>query len=181
MPPRLLPGSSLPPYTYVPGRAPHPVNDPAGHLHGAPAAPATPLDPGRPRACPAYLRGIDLFNVGFYWEAHEEWERVWHAAGRAGPVADFLKGLIKLAAAGVKVYEGRREGVRRHAQRAAELLGDLSGDDHDHARQFAGASLAMLVATAEAAAADPELLMQRGQTPPCTGLLGEIILEPPAR
>jgi hypothetical protein len=66
--------------------------------------------------------GIDLFNGGCYWEAHETWEALWHAAGRVGPTADFLKGLIKLAAAGVKLREGRPAGLRRHADRARELF-----------------------------------------------------------
>jgi predicted metal-dependent hydrolase len=65
---------------------------------------------------------MDLFNHGYYWEAHEAWESLWHAAGRTGPVADFLKGLIKLAAAGVKVAEGNQDGARSHAKRAAELF-----------------------------------------------------------
>jgi hypothetical protein len=33
-----------------------------------------------------------------------------------------LKGLIKLAAAGVKAREARTDGVRRHARRAAQLF-----------------------------------------------------------
>jgi len=69
-----------------------------------------------------YLFGIDLFNHGFYWEAHEIWEQLWIACGRSGQEADFLKGLIKLAAAGVKVREGRPIGVQRHASRARELF-----------------------------------------------------------
>ncbi len=32
--------------------------------------------------------GVDLFNHGYYWESHEEWESLWHAAGRRGVVAD---------------------------------------------------------------------------------------------
>ena len=63
-----------------------------------------------------------MFNHGFYWEAHEAWEALWHAAGRRGATADFLKGLIKLAAAGVKAREGRAAGVRQHSQRAGELF-----------------------------------------------------------
>jgi hypothetical protein len=60
-----------------------------------------------------------LFNAGYYWEAHECWEALWHAQGRRGPTADLLKGLIKLAAAGVKVRQRQRHGVVTHAQRAA--------------------------------------------------------------
>ena len=37
-------------------------------------------------------------------------------------VADFLKGLIKLAAAGVKSLEEKPTGVTRHTDRAMELL-----------------------------------------------------------
>ncbi len=40
-------------------------------------------------------------------------------AGRVGPRADVIRGLIKLAAAGVKVREGQRHGVETHARRAA--------------------------------------------------------------
>jgi hypothetical protein len=69
-----------------------------------------------------YLYAIDLFNHGYYWEAHEVWEGLWHAAGRKGALADFLKGLIKLAAAGVKIREGRSEGASRHSQRAKALF-----------------------------------------------------------
>jgi uncharacterized protein len=69
-----------------------------------------------------FLRGVELFNAGYYWEAHEVWEGLWHAEGRRGPTADVLKALIKLAAAGVKVREGRENGVRTHAGRAALLF-----------------------------------------------------------
>ena len=47
---------------------------------------------------------------------------IWHAAGRKGPLADLLKGLIHLAAAGVKAREGIANGVARHARRAARTL-----------------------------------------------------------
>ena len=119
---RYCPERPLPPYTYVPGVNPHPTSEERGHSygHGEPAVQALAEDSYRANA--AYLYAIDLFNHGYYWEAHEAWESLWHAAGRAGPTADFLKGLIKLAAAGVKLKEGRMEGVRRHVARAVELL-----------------------------------------------------------
>ncbi len=119
--PRFLPDADFPAYTYVPGRTPHPVSDPAGHMFGEVPQRAELIVDDWPR-CRAYLRGIDLFNHGYYWEAHEDWESLWHAAGRTGSVADFLKGLIKLAAAGVKSLEGSAAGRTRHAARAAELF-----------------------------------------------------------
>src|SRR5262245_30977083 len=120
--PRYCPDRPLPPYSYVPGLNPHPTSDPRGHSFGLHEPPAEPLTESSFRANATYLYAIDLFNHGFYWEAHEAWEALWHAAGRHGSTADFLKGLIKLAAAGVKAREGRAAGVRQHAQRGAELL-----------------------------------------------------------
>ena len=112
----------MPPYSYVTRHFPHPLRDPAGHMAGHVPQPVAPPDPERWRECHEYLHGIDLFNYGYYWEAHEAWESLWHAVGRGGLLGNFLKGLIKLAAAGVKVREGRPLGVARHALRAAELF-----------------------------------------------------------
>lgn len=124
--PRLVPERPLPPYAFVPGRSPHPISDPRGHSYGAKLEPGEPPDPERWRECRAYLYAIDLFNHGYYWEAHEEWEGLWHACGRRGMTADFLKGLIKLAAAGVKLREGQPGGVRDHTHRAAELFAQIA-------------------------------------------------------
>src|SRR5262245_11398070 len=123
--PRLLPERALPPYAYVPGQSPHPVSDPAGHSYGHAPDKPPPLDPARWRDSPAYLYGFDLFNHGYYWEAHEAWESLWHAAGRRGPTATLLKGLIKLAAAGVKTRQGRPDGAHTHASRAQQLFAEL--------------------------------------------------------
>jgi len=98
------------------------MSDERGHSYGRHEPPAQPLDEATCRTNETYGYALDLFNHGFYWEAHETWEALWHAAGRRGPTADFLKGLIKLAAAGVKAREGRAAGVRQHALRGAELL-----------------------------------------------------------
>ena len=120
--PRYWPESSLPPYAFVPGRSPHPVSDPQGHSFGITPAPPKSFTAEEWATSRDYLSGIDLFNHGYYWEAHEAWEVLWHACKRVGPTADFLKGLIHLAAAGVKVHEGRKVGVRNHAKRAAVLF-----------------------------------------------------------
>jgi predicted metal-dependent hydrolase len=74
------------------------------------------------------LHGLDLFNHGYYWEAHEVWEDLWKACGRTGPTACFLKGLIQLAVAGVKVRQARPRAVRDHAHRAAELFEQAGRD-----------------------------------------------------
>jgi hypothetical protein len=126
--PRYVPDRPLPPYTFVPGRSPHPVSDPAGHQYGKPPETPDALDADNWHTNRTYLYGIDLFNHGFYWEAHEAWESLWHRAGRKGPTADFLKALIQLAAAGVKHLEGVPAGVQSHGRRAAELFGAAQGE-----------------------------------------------------
>jgi hypothetical protein len=143
MPPRYAPANLLPPYSYVPGHnLPHPVTDPRGHSYdahaqarGAPNTPATlghlPPDPASRRqtitatlaADPLWLYALDLFNGGWYWESHEAWEGFWNALGRTTSEARFVQGLIHLAAAAVKIREGKPNGVARHTQRARELLG----------------------------------------------------------
>jgi uncharacterized protein len=149
-PVRLVPDRPFPRYSFVPGKSPHPTSDPAGHSYGVTAAPPPPVDPDRWAGSTSYLFGIDLFNGQFYWESHVEWESLWLAAGRKGAVADFLKGLIKLAAAGVKHLEGRPEGVKSHARRAAEVwkgVARSAGAGH-----YMGFSLKGLIDLAEAMA-----------------------------
>jgi hypothetical protein len=147
--PRLAADVPFPPYAFVPGQNPHPESDPAGHSFHKERVPAPPLDPQEWRASPVYLYGLDLFNAGFYWESHVEWESLWLAAGRTGLIADFLKGLIKLAAAGVKHREAKPSGVQGHACRAAELWRSVAGS-LGQAATFCGFPLAQLIALAEA-------------------------------
>jgi hypothetical protein len=117
--PRLLPRRRFPPYAYLPGRYPHPVRDVGGHSYGQ--EPAT-VDAGASLDTEAFRWGADLFNHGYYWEAHEAWEPVWRAADRSEPLALLLKGLILLAATGVKIREGKKAAAVRHARRAAALF-----------------------------------------------------------
>jgi hypothetical protein len=121
-PPRYLPEEPLPPYAFVPGsRWPHPFSDPAGHSYGSVREHSAAADVSDWRKCRALLRGVDLFNHGYYWEAHEAWEGLWHACGRRGTMANLVKGLIQLAVAGVKHRQGMPEAVRTKARRAAQL------------------------------------------------------------
>ena len=87
-------------------------------------------------------RGRELFNRGKFFEAHEEWERLWlHAHG---PRRLFLQGLIQIAAGCHKAYERRdrkgcaalvaaglekisRDGLPRELSEFADGLGRLAG------------------------------------------------------
>jgi predicted metal-dependent hydrolase len=117
-PPRLCPEIPFPEYSYVPGLWPHPQAE-QGNAAVEPLSETISLDW---RSCRAYLRGLDLFNHGYYWEAHEAWEGLWHAARRKGTSADFFKALIQLAVVGVKLRQDRMDGAQTHARRALELL-----------------------------------------------------------
>jgi hypothetical protein len=162
--PRYAPEHELPPYSYVPGLFPHPISDPRGHMFGQRLSPAVLPADAEWRRATEYLAGLDLFNHGYYWEAHEAWEAVWQAVGRSGERGEFLKGLIKLAAAGVKAREGNASGIARHALRSAELFACVAesrgGDD-----RYGGLSLAWLIEHAEEVARDAERLVNPSSAP----------------
>ncbi len=109
----------LPPYTYVPGYAPHPISHPDGHLRDFEL-------PETWSHADHFEWGRRLFNSGYYWEAHEAWEHVWLELGRTSDEAMITKGFIKLAASGVKCREGNAAGAIRHATRSAVLLQSAS-------------------------------------------------------
>lgn len=116
--PRLVPARPFPAYAYLPGRFPHPVRHPLGHSYQA-----------EPEAAPGpdeFAWGVDLFNHGYYWEAHEAWEALWQAAKADPQRRLFYKGLILLAACGVKIREGKPQPARRHGVRAAATLRRIS-------------------------------------------------------
>ena len=117
-------GRVLPAQAYVPGK---------GHGTGRPQAleAAAPGD-GEPAAAPegktdwqrhpAFLWGLDLYNHGYPWEAHEVWETLWRQAPRPSAVRDLLQALIQCAAAVVHATAGRTAGQRRLAERALARL-----------------------------------------------------------
>src|ERR1700686_4737222 len=89
-------------------------------------------------------RGIDLFNRGDYWEAHEAWEQEW-MPDRKGPDAGFYKGLIQVSA-GCDQQVAQRRGLPPSVSTGASGRGPVAagpgrrpvprGDD---ARRMAGA------------------------------------------
>lgn len=56
-------------------------------------------------------RGIDLFNEGHYWHAHEAWEEAW-TPDRWGPDRGFWKGLIQIAAGCLHCSRHNARGAR---------------------------------------------------------------------
>ncbi len=116
----------FPPYKYVPGRHPHPTRDPEGHSFGQ-ADSTQPLSPDSWQRCESYLYAIDLFNYGYWWEAHEALEPFWRAAGRNSRAGRFLQGLIQLAGAMLKYSTGSLNAARRLGAVGCAKLRDASG------------------------------------------------------
>lgn len=66
---------------------------------------------------PEYVRFVELFNAGEYWESHEALEGLWRNNG-----SPFLKGLIIYASAFVHARRGNPRGVRKQLVKARRYL-----------------------------------------------------------
>ena len=65
--------------------------------------------------------GIELFNRGLYWEAHEAWEGDW-MPDRKGPDSGFFKGLIQVAAGCLHYSRRNRRGAVNKWRSGADYL-----------------------------------------------------------
>lgn len=122
----------FPPYRFLPFRndptRPHPRNDPAGHSFHTQEEFLPSFDPDDWRNCEPYLYGIDLFNHGYFWEAHEAWEAVWLAAGQQATLPGrIVQGLIQLAAAQLKRVIDNPRGARRLTDAGCAKLSEVDG------------------------------------------------------
>lgn len=57
-----------------------------------------------------FHEGVELFNEGEYFDAHEVWEDIWHMA--SGPRKLFYQGLIQVSVTLEHVRRGNPRGVR---------------------------------------------------------------------
>ena len=109
--------------------------DAANVMHEEPPA-ATPEE--------ALKRGIDHFNAGRYFQAHEAWEEGWHPS--PGPERDFWQGLTQLAVGLTHRQRGNAHGATTLLRRGAKKL-------RNYGDEFMGVSVAPLVTFADEAAA----------------------------
>ncbi len=86
--------------------------------------------------------GIDLYNAGHYWNAHEAWEEVWLASERE--MRGFYQGLIQITAAFVHVSRNEFPGSIRLLDAGIEKL-------ERYPASFMGVQLDTLLAGARAA------------------------------
>jgi predicted metal-dependent hydrolase len=85
--------------------------------------------------------GIDLFNSGEYWDAHEAWEHEW-MHDRKGPDGDFYKGLIQVATGCLHYGRHNRRGAVNKWRSGADYLRPYLPAQH-------GVRLSPLIATVD--------------------------------
>jgi len=67
-----------------------------------------------------FTEGINLFNTGKFWHAHEVWEEVWKRKWE--PNRLFFQGLIHMTAVYHQLYNHKYHGVIKHSERAISKL-----------------------------------------------------------
>jgi hypothetical protein len=134
---------SFPPYAFVPGEAPHPTRDPLGHSYSEEEeGPVPSVTPAEWHSSPDYLFGVDLYNAGYLWEAHEAWEGLWHVSKHDPVQADFIQGLIQCAAACLKIRMGQARGMQKLMEQGT---GRLLGVIRAQGPQYMGLELASFI------------------------------------
>lgn len=107
--------------------------------------------------------GLERFNRGRFWDAHEAWEEVW--LRWPDPDRRFVQGLIQLAAAWHHVTRGNDRGARRLFEAAVAKLRPFPpgflGIDREECQRIA----AMLAESEHPSqgAPDPPLLLESAE------------------
>ena len=122
------------------------------------------MPPEKWRENEAWLYGVDLWNHGFLWEAHEAWESIWRVPYDAEQ-SEFLRGMIQCAAAGLKLAIGNAGSATKLAQAGLERLehvrlsptGRYMGLD---VRSFTVAFRAFIARNAKANEAPPRVALE---------------------
>ena len=89
-----------------------------------------------------YERGLQLIREGAYFEAHEELEIAWRAAGPEE--RDFLQGLVHVTVAWYQAGRGNRIGCERQLEKAVRRL-------RPYAPRYRGLDVGHLLAQVQAA------------------------------
>jgi predicted metal-dependent hydrolase len=76
---------------------------------------------------PVLLLGIEQFNDGYFFEAHETWEDLWLLS--PWPVRQFLQGLIQIAAAFVHLMRHEYPGTVRLLGEGTTKIAEFAPDE----------------------------------------------------
>lgn len=156
--PRYLPARAFPAYAYLPGIGVHPTQHPDGHSWGVEHhAEHFPADLWRDND--DYLYGVDLYNHGYLWEAHEAWEGLWQIGGHDATQAKFLQALIQCSAAALKIAMEQPRGLERLAAAGTERLEQVA---REAGPEFMGLDVLDFIAEfRDFAASDPQSADER--------------------
>jgi predicted metal-dependent hydrolase len=83
---------------------------------------------GRVTDDPRFREGVRLFDAQDFFEAHEEWESLWHET--RGAPRDFVQGLIQVTSAMHHLRNGNMRGARLLHDSGAGLLAPY-GDSYE--------------------------------------------------
>lgn len=126
--PRRYSNRALPPYRFIPGAGmPHPAG-PAGYMKHGEGPVDVALPPQRWREQASYLYGIDLYNLAYWWEAHEALEGIWHASDDVIQ-RGYVQGLIMLSGAMLKQHLHQWRGMRKLITKAYARFDQVAGSD----------------------------------------------------
>jgi predicted metal-dependent hydrolase len=76
------------------------------------------------RALPPHaITGLEYFNAGRYFEAHEELETAWRA--EKGPIRELYRGILQVGVAYYHVQRGNYRGALKMLQRCRQWLDPL--------------------------------------------------------
>ena len=100
---------------YLPGLTPRPQEGAFDHLKEV----SVPL-----QDCGAWRAGLQFFETGYFWEAHELWEAVWMAAPEQSPEKLLIRGMIQRANGRLKAKMGREAAAERLERMAVDLIGE---------------------------------------------------------
>jgi predicted metal-dependent hydrolase len=115
---------SWPRWAHVPGTGTEPDRAP---LEAAKRLVRRPVNAAAWESDDAYRYGAMLCVREFFWEAHEVWEAVWLACPPNGRERAFLRALIQIANAGLKLRMGRPKAAMRLLQEVETMLTNLDG------------------------------------------------------
>ena len=73
---------------------------------------------------PLLLRGVEEFNHGHFFAAHELWEELWNEA--VGEEKRFYQGLVQIAAGYHKLSLAQHRGAYKLLERGRQTLSELS-------------------------------------------------------
>ena len=112
---------------YIPGQGLHPKRDSKGsHLPEIPSS-TIRFTAESWQKSEGYLYAIDLFNYGYFWEAHEVLEVLWVDAGKKTPTGIFIQGIIQVSAALLKETQSNHKGALSLADKGLLKLSSQSG------------------------------------------------------